>query len=104
MTLKEIFKRREIKPANKLSSKYSGWGSNFEVIEGPFGYISLSPKQLALDVVVDITSNRLKRRTENLLQDLSYNLTNDGEYNFRLPLSAVSLSCQLIGLQVNRRG
>jgi hypothetical protein len=100
--LKDLYRRRQIKSSATLPSKYSAWGTNFDVIEGPYGYVSMSPQGGFIDVVVDITSTKLMNRTIKLLQDPTYNLTSDGEYNFRLNLSSDLLALQLVGLQVSR--
>ncbi len=105
MTLAQVYPRRlgKIKSASKLAKHFSGWGSSFEVIEGPNGYVSMSPKGLALDVVIEIHSKRVQERTLKLLQDHSLHITDDGEITFRLPLSADLLSLALIGIPVSRK-
>lgn len=100
-----VYSRRigQIKPFYKLHKRFSGWGSRFDVIEGPNGYVSMSPNGDYLDVVVDIRDKRVQERTILLLQDPAQNITNDGECNFRLDLSADLLSLELIGLRPSRK-
>jgi hypothetical protein len=87
MNLKELFKRRKVV-----------WVEDFEAIKGPYGYIRHDGTKLG--VVVDITSTKLQRRTEQALGPVSgYTLTNDGEYLFRLDFSDTNTALALIGLR-----
>lgn len=105
MTLKELFPRsRRIRLSSSLPSRYSAWGTSEDVLEGPHGFVMMSPQGNFIDVIVDVTSERLKRRTETILNDPNYTLCSDGEYNFRLNLSDKFRCLQLVGLRPDRRG
>ena len=104
MTLAELFPRMKKRIKATLSSKFAGlqgWG---EVIEGPYGFVSMSPRGQYIDVIVDVCSTKLLNRTVRILADPMYMLCNDGEYNFRLDLTDKYRAMQLIGFRPDRRG
>lgn len=95
MILRELFPRRARLNQNRIN--------------GPYGFIETKNNVITgivskLWVVVNVTSTRIQRRTERLLANHNYTLTNDGEYSFDLNLSDTSNALAIIGLRSNCNG
>lgn len=85
--LRGLFKRRRIVQIENF------WG-----IRGPEGYIKHDGTKLG--VVVNITSTKQQHRVGRILgPNNGYNLTNDGEYLFRLDFSDINRALALVGLR-----